>query len=168
MRQPTRILIAAALIVALIAAVLTVENLRRASSTPQAGQSEPALAPGAVPIVVDGVLTAGFSPQDLDQLDEVSFIDSEEGKKQQGWLLRDVLLLHLDPESLGLEARVTVRSSSRDKSVDLTWAEVEEEDNMVMLDLSDKGMLKLVSLLEQLDTREEWIQDVDSIELELP
>jgi hypothetical protein len=101
-------------------------------------------------------------------LDEMSFIDSEEGKQQKGWLLRDILLLHLDPESLGPEARVTVRSSSRDKSVELNWAEVEDEDNMVMLDLSNKGTLKLVSLLERLDTREEWIQDVDGIELELP
>jgi hypothetical protein len=36
---------------------------------------------------------------------------------------------------------------------------------MVLFDLSSRGTLKLVSLLEQLNTRAEWVQDVDRIEV---
>ena len=39
---------------------------------------------------------------------------------------------------------------------------------MVLFDLSNRGTLKLVSLLEQLDTRDEWVQDVDRIEVVSP
>lgn len=37
-----------------------------------------------------------------------------------------------------------------------------------MFDLSNRGTLKLVSLLEKLDTRDEWVQDVDKIEMTSP
>jgi hypothetical protein len=61
-----------------------------------------------------------------------------------------------------------VSSSSRGKSVDLSWEQVERTENMVLFDLSGRGTLKLVSLLEQLDIRDEWIQDVDRIEVIMP
>jgi hypothetical protein len=80
-------------------------------------------------------------------------------------LLRDVLLLHVAREDLA-DTRISVSSSSRDKSAQLTWAEVDEAANMVMFDLSGRGTLKLVSLLEKLDVRDEWVQDVDKIEIE--
>ena len=57
-------------------------------------------------------------------------------------------------------------SSSRGKTAELTWAEVDESTNMVMFDLATRGTVKLVSLLEKLDTRDEWVQDVDKIEIE--
>jgi hypothetical protein len=34
-----------------------------------------------------------------------------------------------------------------------------------MFDLSGRGTLKLVSVLERLDVRDEWVQDVDQIEV---
>jgi hypothetical protein len=34
-----------------------------------------------------------------------------------------------------------------------------------MFDLSSRGTLKLVSVLERLDVRDEWVQDVDKIEV---
>jgi hypothetical protein len=37
-----------------------------------------------------------------------------------------------------------------------------------MFDLSSRGTLKLASTLERLDTRDEWIQDVDKIEVSEP
>ncbi len=37
-----------------------------------------------------------------------------------------------------------------------------------MFDLSNRGTLKLVSVLPKLDTRDEWVQDVDSIEVANP
>ena len=36
---------------------------------------------------------------------------------------------------------------------------------MVMLDLANKGTIKLVSKLEGLDTRDKWVQDMDKIEV---
>jgi len=38
----------------------------------------------------------------------------------------------------------------------------------VMFDLSGRGTLKLVSKMASLDDREEWVQDVDRIEVNTP
>jgi hypothetical protein len=151
-------LLVVGVLIVLIATVLIVEAVRRASA-------EPTLAPGSIPIYVDGKLVGGFVPDDLTALEEVSFVDDEEGKTQQGWLLRDVLLLHVKESQLEPETRIVVTSSSRDKSAELTWAEVDDPANWVMFDLSGRGTLKLVSVLERLDIRDEWVQDVDRIEV---
>jgi len=45
---------------------------------------------------------------------------------------------------------------------------VNDRENMVMFDLSNRGTLKLVSLLEKLDMRDEWVQDIDRIEVRNP
>jgi len=45
---------------------------------------------------------------------------------------------------------------------------VDQPENYVMFDLSNRGTLKLVSVLPSLDTRDEWVQDVDSIEVANP
>lgn len=144
-----------------------------ATATPQA---EPTflptlvitLQPGSIPIYVNGVLSAAFLPSDLDKLEQVSFVEPAEGKTEEGWLLIDVLQLYLPDLPLQTATRISVSSSSREKSAELSWAEVEMKDNMVMFDLAGRGTLKLVSKLEKLDTREEWVQDVDKIEVELP
>jgi len=149
---------AVGILIVLVVVVLGVEAVRRANS-------EPELAPGSIPITVDGNLVGGFVPDDLEVLEQVSFVDDEEGKTQQGWMLRDVLLLHVDEDDLEPETRIIVTSSSREKSVTLTWAEVDDPANWVMFDLSGRGTLKLVSVLERLDIRDEWIQDVDKIEV---
>ena len=161
MSQRTRVLIALAVLLILAAVVLGVEALRRASS-------EPELAPGSVPIYLDGRLVAGFTPADLDRLTKVSFVEPVESKTQEGWLLRDVILLYVDAGKLDADSPVTVSSSSRDKSATLTWAEVDAPANWVMFDLSNRGTLKLVSVLEKLDTRDEWVQDVDRVEISRP
>jgi hypothetical protein len=158
MTQNKRILYALLILVVVVGVVLGVDALRRRNSS--------TLEPGSIPIYVEGRLAGGFSPRDLEQLEKASFVDVEEGKTQEGWLLRDVLLLHVAEDSLDANTLVTVSSSSRDKSVQLTWAEVDEGANMVMFDVSNRGTLKLVSKLERLDTRDEWVQDVDRIELE--
>jgi hypothetical protein len=161
MTQTKRILIALLVMVVLIGAVLGIEALRRS-------QSEPTLAPGSIPITVDGKLVGGFTPDDLGQLEQVSFIDAEEGKTQEGWLLRDVLLTSVQKSRLQPDTLIVVGSSSRDKSAELTWQEVDDPANWVMLDLSGRGTLKLVSVLERLDVRDEWVQDVDRIEVTRP
>jgi hypothetical protein len=161
MTRTTRILVAVIVLIVLVVVVLGVEALRRA-------QSEPTLAPGSIPIYLDGKLVGGFVPDDLSQLEQVSFVDAEEGKTQEGWRLSDVLLLHVKEKQLDPESIIVVSSSSRNKSAELTWAEVRDPANWVMFDLSGRGTLKLVSVLERLDIRDEWVQDVDRIEVSSP
>ena len=161
MTQRTRVLIAIVALVVLVAIILGIDALRRSSS-------EPTLAPGSIPIYVDGKLVGGFTPEDLDQLEQVSFVDDEEGKTQEGWRLSAVLLLHIAERDLEPDSIILVSSSSRDKSAELTWSEVQDPANWVMFDLSGRGTLKLVSVLKRLDVRDEWVQDVDSIEVTGP
>lgn len=161
MTQNRRILIALLALVVLVGAVLGIDAIRFS-------QAEATLAPGSIPIYVDGNLVGGFTPDDLGQLEEVSFVDAEEGKPQEGWLLRDVLLLHVKESKLKPDTLIVVSSSSRDKSAQLTWTETSDPANSVMFDLSGRGTLKLVSVLERLDVRDEWVQDVDRIEVTRP
>jgi len=165
--QRTRILIAAGVLVLLVAAILGIDAWQRSSVKP-AAKGEPTVAPGAVPIRLDGKLVGSFTPADLERLDKVSFVEPTEGKTQEGWLLRDVIRLYVEPEKLEPGTLVTVSSSSRDKSAQVTWAEVDQVENYVMFDLSNRGTLKLVSVLPDLDARDEWVQDVDSIEVAQP
>jgi hypothetical protein len=167
MSQTRRVLIGVALLVLIGAAVLGLEYFRGQASLPSAAGAV-TLTPGSIPIYQNGELVAGFAPDSLERLEQVSFTDAAEGKPQDGWLLRDVLLAYLPEQNLAPGAQITVTSSSRGKSAVLTWAEVAARENMVMFDLSNRGTLKLVSLLEKLDMRDEWIQDVDRIEVVSP
>jgi hypothetical protein len=153
----TRIVIALAVILVLAGAVIAVDLVQRQNAT---------LEPGSIPIYYRGRLVGTFKPQDLERLTQVSFVDAEEGTTQEGWLLRDVLLLRLTPDRFKPDTTIVVSSSSREKSAALTWSEVDDEANWVMFDLANKGTLKLVSKLEKLDTRDEWIQDVDEIRVD--
>jgi len=163
MTQKSRILIAVGLIVLIVSLVLGLEVLRRQRSVLTRAGDEVVLQPGSIPIYVDGSLAAGFTPEGLGELETVSFVDDEDGKTQEGWMLRDVLGLYLNTAALDSDASIMVSSSSREKSVTLTWAEVDDPVNWVMFDVSGRGTLKLVSVLERLDVRDEWVQDVDKI-----
>ena len=164
MTQRTRILLAVAILAVIALAVLGIDQWQRSRQT----MSEADLLPGSVPIYLNGRLLAGFQPTDLEQLSKVSFVDAEDSKTQDGWLLRDVILLHVQRARLKGDYVITVTSSSRNKSVQVTWAEADDPANWVMFDLSGRGTLKLVSTLERLDTRDEWVQDVDKIEVATP
>ena len=166
MSQKMRILAGLALVVVLGGTILGLETLRGRQDLPESGKVT--LTPGSVPLYLDGELVAAVVPDSLQSLESVSFVDAEEGKPQTGWMLRDVLLVYLPAESFTPETTISVISTSRDKSVVLTWAEVEAEENRVLFDLSNRGTLKLVSLLERLDMRDEWVQDVDRIEVANP
>jgi hypothetical protein len=163
MSQQMRILIGVAVIVLIGGLVLGLEYLRGSTGLLSTGQVT--LAPGSVPIYLDGDLVAAFAPDALESLEQVSFVDAEDGVLQDGWLVRDVLLTYLPEDSLTLRTQITISSSVREKSAGMTWAEVKDSENMVMFDLSNRGTLKLVSLLAALDTRDEWVQDVDRIEV---
>ena len=166
MDQKARILVGVLVLLLVVGAVLGVDVVqrRRSALSPAEGQATPV--PGSIPIYVDGQLAGSFTPADLERLEQASFIDAEEGKTQEGWLLADVLRLHVDADALKPGTLVTVSSSSREKSAEMTWAEVGDPANKVMFDLSGRGTLKLVSVLERLDVRDEWVQDVDRIQVD--
>ncbi len=161
-----RFLLGIVIIVLIVGIVLGVDAFRRYSQPSAADiPKEVTVLPGSVPIFMDNRLIAAISPDNLTQLKKESFTDPVEAKVQEGWLLRDVLALHIKTEELKPDTHIIVSSSSRNKSIDLTWSEVSHYENMVMFDLSNRGTLKLASKMEKLDTREEWVQDVDRIEI---
>lgn len=162
MTQKTRVIIALAILLGIVLVVFAVDWLRQQS----AARAQPNLSPGAVPVYLDGRLAGGFQPADLERIQKTSFVEPAEGKVQEGWLLRDVLQLYIDTGKLAPSSSITVSSTTRVKSAQLTWAEVNNPDNWVMFDLSNRGTLKLVSALQRLDEREEWVQDADRIEVQ--
>jgi hypothetical protein len=168
MSSRNRIIIVAAILIFIIGAVFIVEAVRKQSAAQPEADTGVSLPPGSVPIYMDDQLVASIIAGDLKQLEEVNFVDQEEGKTQKGWMLSDIVGLYIDVASLKPDASITVSSSSRDKSKELTWGDVSESSNMVIFDLSNKGTLKLVSLLEGFDTRNSWIQDVDKVEISTP
>jgi hypothetical protein len=150
-------LIAFGVLLAMAGLVLGVDRIQR---------SRPAdLPPGSVPIYVGERLAGAFTPDDLEGLDQVSFVDAEEGKTQEGWLLREVLVLHISEDAFQPDSTITVSSSSRKKSARVTWEQADDLGNYLLFDLSSRGTLKLVSKLKGLDTRDTWVQDVDKIEV---
>ena len=160
MNQRNRIILAVVLILALVGLILGIDALQRR----QSAEEIPA---GSIPIYLDGNFVASFVPEDLDDIEMVSFVDAEEGKKQEGWLLEDTILLYIE-DDLSPETEIVVSSSSREKSKILIWAEVGDRENMVMFDLSGRGTLKLISIIPGFDVRDAWIQDVDKIEIKNP
>lgn len=162
MSQYRRYIIGLVIIISILAVVIVTDQIQRQKRAEAVSELEP----GAIPIYIQGSLYAGFIPDDLDQLENVSFVDDEEGKTQDGWLLKDVLQLYIEDAEIRPNSLVVVTSSSREKSIQMTWDEITDPANMVMFDLSGRGTLKLVSQgLENLDTRDEWVQDVDKIEV---
>jgi hypothetical protein len=169
MKQSSRIILAVVILGVVAALVLLTDFIRRQTAQPlEVASANVTLAPGSVPIYLNGALVGGFAPSELDQLQKVSFIEPVEGKSEEGWLLADVLHLYIPAAKLSPDDQITVTSTSRDKFAQLTWAEVANPDNMVMFDLSNRGTLKLVSKMEKLDTRDEWVQDTDKIEISTP
>jgi hypothetical protein len=160
-----RIAAAFIILILIVGAVLVVDLIQRRNIETIASIEAPA---GSIPILVDRQLAAWFVPGDLEKLEEVSFVDDEEEKTQQGWYLSDVLLLYLNEDQLTPDTDVLVSSSSREKSASFSWEAVQNPANMVMFDLSGRGTLKLVSKMEGLKIRDEWVQDVDQIEVQTP
>jgi len=160
--QSKRIILAVGLIIVLIGVVLGLESLRAKII---AKEQDVSLNPGDVPVYKDGELLAAINSADLADLQMVQFTDAEQGKVQEGWLIMDIMDKYFKAKLFPDSLQLVFSSSSRDKSIALTWDEIADPENMVMFDLSGRGTLKLVSKLEKLDVRDEWIQDVDRIEI---
>jgi len=165
MNQNRRIVLVVIVLFVLVGIVLGVDFLQRQQAASSAPDN---ISPGSIPIFMEGSFAASFLPDDLNQLESASFVDAEEGKTQDGWMLRDVLLLYVNESELAADTRVTVSSSSREKAQTLRWAEIEVQENMVLFDVSGRGTLKLVSRIPGFDIRDSWVQDVDRIEIAQP
>jgi hypothetical protein len=162
MSQKKRIILAIVLIIVLVAVVLGLESLRAKII---AKDRDVSLNPGDIPVYKDGELLAAVNSEDLADLQMVQFTDAEQGKVQEGWLVMDIMEKYFETRRFSDSLQFVFSSSSRNKSIALSWEEIAEPENMVMFDLSGRGTLKLVSKLEKLDVRDEWIQDVDRIEI---
>lgn len=152
-------------LVAVVGVMLGVDFWQRQQAAALAPADMP---PGSIPIFMDSKFVASFVPDDLGEVRSASFVDAEEGKTQEGWLLGDVILLYVKQSKLKDDTQVTVSSSSREKSKTLTWAEIASPDTNVLFDLSGRGTLKLASDIPGFDTRDDWVQDVDKIEITQP
>ena len=165
MSQRNRILIGVLILIIVLGVFFGLDLFQYWKVT--AAQEKPSdVANGGIPVYLDGDLASMFTPDDLSYLSIQSFVEAEEGKTEEGWLLRDVLILHVNEELLLPDSIIIVSSTSREKSARLSWGEVREVENMVLFDLSGRGTLKLVSRLDKLDLRDEWVQDVEKIEIE--
>jgi hypothetical protein len=163
----SRLILALLLILVIVALVLGVTFIQRQIAAAPVGTSTP-LPPGSVPIYLDGEFMGAFTAHFLSRLPTAQFTDVYEEKPQQGWPLSQVILQVVPQSDLKPAALVIVSSSSREKSAQLTWAEVSDPANFVLFDLSNRGTLKLVSVLPALDGRNEWVQDADRIEIQTP
>jgi hypothetical protein len=131
------------------------------SATPQ---------PGMIHFYVDGDFVANVAPSDVTGLPQASFVDSEEGKTQEGPWLKDLVLLYVQEKDLSPQSVIRVegkRSSSGEaKQGSVTWEQAQNPDHHLLFDISSSGdSIKLVSTLPGLDTRDKWVQGVSRIEV---
>jgi hypothetical protein len=157
-----RIVIAVILILAIIALILGGDYVQRKRIE---SRSDAIPLAGSVPIYVANEVVAHILLADLEAMPLASFVDTEEEKIQEGWLLADVLQLYIPNDRIQNSSEIIIRSASRDKAASFTWEQISAVDNMLLFDLSGRGTLKLVSQMPGFDTRANWIQDVDEIEV---
>jgi len=165
MSQKNRILIIIAIIV-VIAIILAL--LGQFQNQEPVSTAEPE--PGMIHIYLDGDFLANVVPDEITALPTTSFKDTEEGKTQEGPWLQDVILLYVPDKALDPDTTIAVSgirsSNGGEKLAALTWAQITSPDNHVIFDFASSGTsVKLVSTLPDLDTRDEWIQGVQRIEI---
>jgi hypothetical protein len=166
MSQKIRVLIVvgALLLVAVILAIVGFTLQRQAAQAPMATPQ-----PGMIHLYVNGAFVANVSPADMQKLPSASFKDKEEGKLQEGWWLRDVVRSYVQETKLSPNSRITVTGSRQgtEKSATVTWAEALDPANNLAFDLAGDGQsVKLASTMDQLSTRDEWVQGVSRIDIQ--
>ncbi|NLG49628.1 MAG: hypothetical protein GX552_05900 [Chloroflexi bacterium] len=150
-----------------IGVVFAVQGLLR-QAAPAVPSATPQ--PGMIHFYVDGVFVANVAPGDVTSLPQASFVDSEEGKTQEGPLVKDLVLLYMKESDLSPQSVIRVegrRSSSGEaKQGSVTWEQAQNPDNHLLFDISSSGdSLKLVSTLPEMGTRDTWVQGVSRIEV---
>ncbi len=159
-----------------VGALLLVAVLLAVYGLVQSGQGQAARAPAATPqpslihLYMNGAFAANVSPDDMKKLPAASFTDKEQGKPQGGWWLRDIIRLYVKESQLSPTAKITItglRKGTEKKSATITWAETLDPANNLAFDLAGDGQsVKLVSTLDRLSTRDQWIQGVQQIDVQ--
>lgn len=166
MSQNKRLLIVALVLTGLMAAFV-MYNAMLSNKMSTALTTSPL--PGMVSLFANGMLKAHVMPADLDRLPRVTFAEPEKEKSLEGWMLKDVIALYIDTGQIsgGCEVSVLGVGEKRgEKTATLSWKEVLDPNAHVMLHPARDGQsLKLVSTLEQMDTRDEWVQGVKRIDI---
>jgi len=165
MSQKNRILIIVG-ILALVAIALGLLGWLQTRSPSSTAEPEP----GRIHVYVDGHFTANVDPTQVSALPNASFKDTEKDKTQEGPRLADVILLYVDESKLRPDSSISVTgvqpSDDQIKEATLTWGQVTDPASNVILDLSAAGdSLKLVSTLPGLDTRDDWVQGLQRIDV---
>lgn len=164
MSQKARIAVVIA-VLAMIALVLALVSLPGRQTTATEEPQE-----GRIHLYVDGAFRANVDPAVIADVEQGSFADREEGKEQAGPWADALILAYVDARTLRPASTVTIsgiRSSTGDaKSATLTWGQISDRNNHVLFDIAGSGdSVKLVSTLDSLDTRDEWVQGVARIEI---
>jgi hypothetical protein len=166
MSTTKRIVIGVIILALITGAILVIESVRRGGSLYRLlREGSERFSGECIPVYSENNLLSKFCHENAARLLKRSFVDKKDKKLQEGWLLRDVLLLSVKKEDMKPDTKVRVSSSSRGKTAELYWKDVNNETNLVLLAPTKKGTLKLASVIKGLDTRTEWVQDVDKIEL---
>jgi hypothetical protein len=163
MSNSRRIIIAITVIALFVGAILAIEIYRERRGPRHAGPK--LFSDGCIPVHHGKKAPSAFCPDDTAKLAKTGFIEKKENKLQEGWLLKDVLLLYLKNEDFSPETVVQVESSSRKKKVDIRWKDLSNDSNRIILSMTKQGRLKLASKMKGLDAREQWVQEVDRIEV---
>ena len=166
MSTTRRIIIATIILIVVVGGILLVQSSRRGGFLYRScGTGEKIFTEGCVPVSISGKAAGNFCQKDAAGLAKTNFRDRAENKVQEGWLLRDVMLLYIKKEEISPDTIVLVSSTSRGKKAELRWKDISNDQNKILLALSRQGSLKLVSSMKGLDTRDRWVQDVDRIEV---
>ncbi|MBC7234756.1 MAG: hypothetical protein H5T69_02860 [Chloroflexi bacterium] len=126
--------------------------------------------PERITIYLDGQLVAEADLTTIASSEIVSFQDAERGERFKGLWVDALLLRYVAEDKLAPETTIIfvgrAPGSGNTREVKLTWAEISDHENRVLLGTSRaEGAPTLVGALERLDTREEWVQDVSRIDI---
>jgi hypothetical protein len=166
MSTSRRIVIAIVILVFVIGSILVIQSFRRGGHLYRiCNAGEKKFSEGCILLSSGGKKLADFCRKNSEGLKKTAFRDKKENKLQEGWLLRDVILLYVKKEDMSPDTLVRIASSSRGKKAEVRWKDISDEQNRVLLALTKQGTLKLVSVMKDLDAREQWVQDVDKIEV---
>ena len=71
-------------------------------------------------------------------------------------------------DTLKQRGYLELKATGRGKKAVLSWRDISDEANLVILAPTKQGTLKLAAAMKGLDSRAQWVQDVDRIEIVRP
>ncbi len=123
---------------------------------------------GVVQVYMDSIWVGGFASSVLERLPILQSDPTSDASQISGWSLRDALLLLVSARQLKAETRLVITSQRQRRSLVLTWGQVEEVPNAVLLRKRADGELEVIAHLPFLPRAEQQLLGVDRIELNTP